>query len=114
MAWRDALNGWTFECLDWRDMLPRIPDEVGHGIYCDPPWVGVGDEYRYTFTESDHRELAATLRKFQRARIVVRYGDHELVRALYPATEWTIIRQTSRTQTNAACDELLIVSRRGE
>lgn len=110
-AWRDALDGWTFECIDWREMLSRVRDEPGHGIYCDPPWPDAGEEYQHRFTESDHRDLADVLRSFHRARIVVRYGNHELVRALYPATDWTIVEQASRNQQGGECGERLIVRR---
>lgn len=105
-AWWQRLRGVTALQADVRDVLPRIPDEPGHAIYIDPPYITKGNRYVYDFDgqteptkplfgEDDsagmtHGELAALLSRFDRARVVVSYYDHPTVRALYPSDNWTI------------------------
>lgn len=84
------------------------------GIYSDPPWPDAGEEYLWRFTEQDHRDLAAILNRFERIRIVVRYGDHPLIRELYtPEDGWSWIECETRNQGNNAVKEALIVKRCG-
>ncbi len=109
IAWHRILQAVNFTCLDWREFLLKCKDLPEHGIYCDAPWPKDGDCYTHKFTEADQRELAAKLSAYQHARIVVRYGDHPLIRELYPEPEWTWHSVNGRTQTNAAKAEVLIV-----
>lgn len=112
----DDLTEWAkhFERCEWesvcfRKLLPKVAEHRGCGIYCDPPWVGAGDVYLHSFTEEDHYDLAAELYRFEEATVVVRYGDHPLIRRLYAS--WRIIEASSRTQSNAVKGELWITNR---
>lgn len=108
-VWRKLLQRANFTNLDWRNFLARCKDAPNHGIYCDPPWPDDGAKYVHKFTEADQRELATALGKFKQATIVVRFGDHPLIRELYPEPEWQWRELDGRTQTNAAKAEVLIV-----
>lgn len=49
------------------------------------------------------------LADFDNVRIVVRYGDHPLIRELYPEPDWTWHPQTTRNQANKPVEEYLIL-----
>jgi DNA adenine methylase len=68
-----------------------IEDASGVAIYADPPYVDEGNVYVHSFTEADHRRLAAALSRFKRTRVVVSYYDHPLLRELYPPPRWRFI-----------------------
>jgi DNA adenine methylase len=44
--------------------------------------------------------------------VVVRFGDHPLIRELYPESHWTWVRQTSRAQSNDDVREVLLLNGR--
>ena len=106
--WAKQFERCEFECLDFRELLPKVADRADCGIYCDPPWVGSGRSYLHSFAEPDHRDLARDLYRFEYTRIVVRYDDTPLVRELYE--DWHIIEAASRDQRNAVKDELWILN----
>jgi site-specific DNA-adenine methylase len=97
----------TSECF--RVLLPKVADDPSCGIYCDPPWVGAGDEYLHPFTPEDHRDLAKQLYRFRETTVVLRYGDDPLIRELY--ADWRIIEASSRDQNNAVKGELWITNK---
>ena len=110
----DDLPEWArhFERCEWesvcfRELLPKAADKAGCGIYCDPPWIGAGDNYLHPFTEHDHRDLAEALNRFALTTVVIRYGDDPLIRSLYGG--WQIIEASSRDQCNAIKGEIWIV-----
>ena len=111
------LQAWaiSFERCEWsqvcfRELLPKVADDAGCGIYCDPPWIGAGRNYLHPFDEQAHRDLAELLQRFEHTAVVLRYGDDELLRELYPADRWQWIEATSRTQSNAVRGEVWIVN----
>lgn len=103
----------NFSTLDCFEFLDNCRDEPGHGLYCDPPWPDDGDKYVHKFTPITQARLATRLAMFEKLRIVVRFGDHPLIRELYPETLWRWSLATSRTQGNKAKAEVLLVRRRG-
>lgn len=109
--WGAVMRRCDFESLDWRMFGAKyMGDFGGHGYYLDPPsWPGAKVQYTHGFTEEDHRDLADTLNSYRHARIVVRYGDHPLIRELYPESEWTWHLMDGRNQGNNAVREALIV-----
>lgn len=106
--WHAVLHRWSFDCVPAFDVLSRVRDQDGHGVYVDPPWPGVGDEYRHRFNA--HARLRDMLSKFTRTRVVVRYGVHPLITDLYDRPPWTIREVTSRNQQNNDISELMIVN----
>jgi site-specific DNA-adenine methylase len=105
-AWAKQFERCEWECVDVRELLPKVADRVDCGVYSDPPWIGAGDDYLHSFIEQDHRDLARMLGRFEHTTVVVRYGDDPLIRELYAG--WNITERLSRTQTNAVKGELWI------
>lgn len=108
--WRKVMPRCTFVVRDCFELLADVKDEEGTGIYADPPWPDDGDSYRHKFDGGQQRRLAATLAAYTRARVVVRYGDHPLVRELYPAPHWRWVELTGRTAANKGKAEVLLVN----
>lgn len=52
------------------------------------PWVDEGEMYEYKFDEQQHRVYAKRMERFKNATVVIRYGDHPLIRELYPENKW--------------------------
>lgn len=108
--WAAVMRRCNFDNLDFRPWLKQFNgDTTDHGYYVDAPWVKEGDAYKHKFTIADHRELAGRLRTKMRAKVVVRYGDHPLIRDLYAG--WKFVDVPSRNQGNNAVQEVLIVNR---
>ena len=112
----EALDEWgrtfkrcEFVCMDAFDLLDKCKDADDSGIYVDAPWPDAGDVYKHKFDESQQCVLAHALTEFEKARVVVRFGDHPLIRELYPTTEWTWIERSSRDQANAVKPEVYLV-----
>jgi DNA adenine methylase len=105
-AWAKEFERCEWQQLDFRLILAKVKDRADCGLYCDAPWIGAGDDYLHGFTEQDHSDLATMLGRFEQAAIVVRYGDHPLVRELY--ADWNIIEASSRTQANERTGEIWI------
>jgi DNA adenine methylase len=113
LEWRRILREGRveFNTLHWVRFLAKCRDEVGHGYYVDAPWPEAGDDYKHPFTFDDQRTLAMRLGGLRKSRVVVRFGDHPLIRELYPEGPfWTWIRQQGRNQANKPVDEVLILN----
>lgn len=108
-AWRQALNRWQFQRLCAFDFLDRAQDESGHGLYLDPPWPDAGQEYQHSFSDTQHMRMEARLRGYERVRIVVRLGDHPLIRRLYSSEHWNWVEQHSVNQQGGEVKEVLLV-----
>jgi DNA adenine methylase len=106
----DVLNRNAFEVID------NIQDQAGTVIYVDPPYVKKSFSYEHDFTEADHRRLAASLSRFQKARVVLSYYPHLLLDELYAPDVWKRIevsmpKSMTNTGKNAGkCVELLYVN----
>lgn len=100
-AWRRRMRGTTILRRDGFAILERIEDAYGTAIYCDPPYVVKGAEYLHDFDAEDHPRLAELLRRFKRARVVVSYYEHPLVRELYDGWAFKSI-DVSKALANAA------------
>lgn len=109
-AWNNVIARWQFVCMDIFDMLTNLKPQTRAGLYFDPPWVEEGLRYKYPFTVAMHRRLAAECRRLSGYRIVLRYGDHPLIRELYPPTEWRYIESTTSSQQRSEVREVLIVN----
>ncbi len=108
VAWSAQFQRCEWICLDFRDVLGKVNDKPGCGIYVDAPWVGAGKDYLHSFDEQDHRDLAGMLQRFEHATVVVRYGADELISELYPESEWRWLASASRTQANKVRGEVWI------
>lgn len=109
--WNQILARVNFTCMDGFEFLAKCKDEVGHGIYVDAPWPDDGDEYRFAFDETKQRDLAMKLHYYEKTKVVIRYGEHPLIRELYPESEWIWTEISGRTSGNNRKAEVLIVGR---
>lgn len=109
-AWCETFKPWNFIVKDAFSFLDEVKDLKGYGIYLDPPWPDDGAIYKHKFTEQMQRDLAKDLCRFNDTRVVVRYGNHPLIRELYPETHWHWITQTSKAQSNNDVHEVLILN----
>ncbi|TWU66475.1 D12 class N6 adenine-specific DNA methyltransferase [Crateriforma conspicua] len=105
-AWTRHFERCEWVSLDFNDVLAKVKDEPTSGIYCDPPWFEVGKRYVHRFEDTDHVRLRESLDRFRYARVLVRYGDHPVIRRLYAG--WKIEEGESRTQAGTAAGELWI------
>jgi len=110
-AWHRAAMGWNFTTVDAFDFIARVGDEDGHAIYSDAPWPDDGADYSHPFEDRHHRRLAAELLRFVKTRVVIRFGDHPLIRELYPGANWHWSSLRGRDQANAAIEEVLIMNK---
>lgn len=106
--WGQTFRRCEFTCLDAFEFLDLCPNAPDTGIYVDAPWPDAGEIYLHRFTDHDQRRLAEALGRFQKARVVVRFGEHPLTRELYPEPAWTWNRLSSRDQANQVKPEFLI------
>ena len=111
VEWQRIMRRCSFDTLDAFEFLAHCEDATGHGLYIDAPWPDDGAKYRHKFSEDDQRRLAQVLSGYQKCRVVIRYGDHPLIRELYPESKWQWQRMEGRTQTNETKQEVLIVNR---
>lgn len=94
-AWRRRLRDITVLCRDLFLVLPKIEDEAGTSIYVDPPYVRDGVSrsgsctYLHEFRLADHARLAADLRRFEKARVVLSYYAHPVLAEFYAG--WTFV-----------------------
>lgn len=107
-AWAKMFRRCEWEQVCFRELIPKIADKLGIGIYVDAPWVKAGRNYLHSFTEQDHRELASIMQRFENAAIVIRYDDTDLTREMYPETSWNWVDAISRTQSNGSIKEVWI------
>lgn len=118
----EALDFWgvtfrrcNFSVTDYTQFLETAlekSDNKMSAIYSDAPWPDDGDCYKHSFTTADQKNLARYLHSFKTARVVVRFGDHALIRMLYKEREWVWHNLDGRTQTNSRKREVLLVRKR--
>lgn len=111
--WQRIMRRCNFSTLDFREFLNNCKDLPKHGIYSDSPFPNADVKYKHTFTEQDHIDLAMALHRFERAKVVIRYYDHPLIRELYPEDRWKWHCFDGRKQSNAEAPEVLIVNKAG-
>jgi len=115
-AWAEHFKRCEFTCDDFRKCLDDTADADTNGLYCDPVWPDDGDKYiEQLHGDGDdpvkgHTDLRDRLQRFTQTKVLVRYGEHPLIRELYQESNgWRFVQATSRTQSNAKKPELLIV-----
>jgi DNA adenine methylase len=110
-AWHQTLRRCEFTVRDFRKFLDSCHDRDGHGIYSDAPFPVAGGMYIHKFTDADQCALAESLGRFKKARVVIRFYDHPLIRKLYPEPRWTWRRLKGRDQANnPEKEEVLIIN----
>ncbi len=111
----EALDGWgrvfrrcEFVCMDAFRFLTKCKDDPTHGYYIDAPWPDAGDEYTHRFSLDDQKRLADVLGNYENSKVVIRFGEHSVIRRLYAEDRWTWLPAESRTQANQRQQEWLI------
>jgi hypothetical protein len=107
--WRRTLRRATFSTLDVFEFLEKCKDLPKHAVYCDQPFPGPGDRYKYKFSDEQTVALSRRLLDFQETKVVCRFYDHPLIRSCYPESDWEWHRYKGKKQTNAIADEVLLV-----
>lgn len=126
-AFVEKLRRFTITSRDAFAVLGSVQDKPGVAMYVDPPYTRetrVAGAYRHDFgdhggatllgAEDDHDRLAAALRRFEHARVVVSYEDCPRVRELYAG--WSFVECTQHKNTgnagggSSAAPEVLIVN----
>ncbi len=92
--WHERLRRVCLYQMDAFELLARLGDDAKTTIYCDPPYLEKSTKYRHDFASGDHERLAAALRRFAQARVVVSYYAHPDLAALYPG--WRVVPLTRR------------------
>lgn len=89
-AWHNTfqqVEGNECTCYDAADVLK----EPGWTLaFVDPPYVGTEHFYSSRFGDQEHRELQETLIRSRRPFLLT-YGDAELVRSLYPSSDFNVV-----------------------
>lgn len=119
-AWHERLRNVVILRRDAFRILDRFEDCAATAIYVDPPYPaetrskgavknGRGGKYLHEFqhgsgsslieTSDDHARLAAMLRGYRKARIVVSSYDCERIRQLYDG--WTFVDHTRQKHLHA-------------
>lgn len=112
-AWRRVMPRCNFLVRDAFDLIDEIEDEPENAAYIDAPWPKDGDRYAHPFTEDHQRQLAKALARFEKVRVVVRYGDHPLIRELYADPKWhwlDVAGRTANKRKRGSKAEVLIVN----
>lgn len=104
----------SFSVLDIFKFLTCCVDHPHHGLYIDVPWPKDGDKYKCKFGKEQQDRLATELQKFQKTRVVLRFGVHPETEARYPEALWRRVPIVSRTQGNNDKAEMLLVNRASE
>lgn len=108
-AFQSVMTHCNFVCEDCFEFLAKCNDTSDVGLYLDPPWPDAGAEYLHRVDDSTfHHQLRDRLLQFEHARIVVRYGDHPLIRDLYASDQWVCHEVTGRKQSRSAQAELYL------
>jgi DNA adenine methylase len=63
-------------------------------LYCDPPYIRAGSQYRYGFSSADHERLAEILRRTPH-HWLLSYGDHPEVHRMY---QWARIERIAEKE----------------
>lgn len=108
--WADMIKNVEFADVECGiALIGKLHDNTKHGLYIDWPWdEPAGEMYEKTFTEADHRRAAEAVQRFNKTKVVIRYGDSPLIRELYPSSCWTWHDAQSRTQSNSVRGEVWI------
>ena len=115
--WCQRLRNMHILQRDCFDLLAKIEDADLVSIYADPPYIAEGGKYLHSFDAGQHCKLADELNRFEKARCVVSYYDHEILADLYPG--WTKIdcsrpkhlsAQNARGAVRSIAPEVLLIN----
>lgn len=100
-AWHKRLQNVLIVRRDAFELIANIKDSPDTAIYCDPPYFEKSDKYVHDFTAGDHEKLAGSLKRFERAKVIVSYYDCPQVRGLYEGFNFIKINKSRQSLRNA-------------
>lgn len=100
-AWHKRLQNVVIAKRDAFEILDNIKDETAVVVYCDPPYFDKSDKYVHDFTGEQHEQLAQSLRRFKKARVVVSHYDDPRLELLYESFEKIEIANSYASLRNA-------------
>ena len=100
-AWHKRLQNVVILQRDAFELLDNIKDEEGVVIYCDPPYLDKSDKYIHDFNPEDHEQLAKSLRRFTKARVIVSYYDDPRLESLYEGFRKIYLTVSTQSLRNA-------------
>lgn len=106
--WSKQFERCEWLCKDFREVIPKVHDKPNCGIYVDAPWWNAGKSYFHSFEPQDHIDLRDLLKRFKKAKVVIRYDDCEPIRNLYQG--FKIHEVESRNQANKNINEIWITN----
>ncbi len=104
-AWHKRLRNVVIIKRDAFDVLDNIKDEGGTAIYCDPPYFEKSDKYVHDFEGEDHKRLYESLKRFEKARVIVSYYDHPKLDLLYEGWNKICLGKSKQSLRNATRGE---------
>ncbi len=87
-AWQSRMRQVTITNRDAFQLLGKLKDEAGLLIYCDPPCLQKNGRYIFDLNDDGHDQLAQSLQRFSKARVIVSYTEHHRLAQLYPEKKW--------------------------
>lgn len=100
-AWHKRLKNVLIIQRDAFGILDNIKDAEGTVIYCDPPYLDKSDKYVHDFTAEQHEQLAQSLRRFKKTRVIVSYYDDPKLESLYEGFSKIILTVSAQSLRNA-------------
>jgi len=104
-AWHKRLQNVVILQRDAFEILENIKDESDTVIYCDPPYFDKSDKYVHDFTAEQHKQLAQSLKRFSKARVLVSYYDDPKLDALYGGFSKVYFKVSAQSLRNATRGE---------
>lgn len=118
--WHEQLRRCSFTRESVFEVLARLAHrgeaenrEKAIGVYMDPPWPDDGDGYLHRMSAADQRRLAREAAALPGCRVVMRFGDHPLIRELYPESVWDWKHAESADQHGGKVAEVYLIRRDG-
>lgn len=96
-AWHKRLANVVILQRDGFEIIENIKDERGTVVYCDPPYFDKSDKYVHDFNLEQHEQLAQSLRRFEKSRVVVSYYDDPRLKEMYK--DWYKVELMVSTQS---------------
>jgi len=100
-AWHKRLQNVVIAQRDGFEIINNIKDDGDTVIYCDPPYFDKSDKYIYDFSEAQHEQLAQSLQRFNKARVVVSYYDDPRLEKLYERFSKIYLAKSRQSLRNA-------------
>ncbi len=100
-AWHKRLANVVILQRDAFEILENIKDDRDTVIYCDPPYFKKSDKYVYDFTPEQHEQLAQSLQRFKKTRVVVSYYDDQKLDSLYEGFNKVYLKVNTQSLRNA-------------